>query len=95
MKPNDLKNTMPYKVGDTALFCVQKKKKKRKEKQRKKRKSFKAETIKRLSPRPKCYYFTHSRAIPWWPTILFSVPRLSPYGNPFCRPCLNDIGNIK
>ena len=28
----------------------------------KKRKSFKAETIKRLSPRSKCYCFSHSRA---------------------------------
>ena len=28
---------------------------------RKKRKSFKAKTIKRLSPRSKCYYFSHSR----------------------------------
>ena len=31
-------------------------------KKRKKRKSFKAKTIKRLSPRSKCYYFSHSRA---------------------------------
>ena len=30
--------------------------------QRKKRKGFKAETIKRLSPRLKCYCFSHSRA---------------------------------
>ena len=30
-------------------------------KQRKKRKSFKAETIKRLSPRSTCYCFSHSR----------------------------------
>ena len=29
---------------------------------RKKRKSFKAKTIKRLSPRSRCYYFSHSRA---------------------------------
>ena len=34
----------------------------KKGKQRKKRKSFKAETIKRLSPRSKCYCFSHSRA---------------------------------
>ena len=33
--------------------------KNKKEKQRKKRKSFKAETIKRLSPRSKCYYFSN------------------------------------
>ena len=36
--------------------------KKKKGKQRKKGKSFKAETIKRLSPRSKCYCFSHSRA---------------------------------
>ena len=41
------------------LFCVARKKK---WKQRKKRKSFKAETIKRLSPRSKCYCFSYSRA---------------------------------
>ena len=41
------------------LFCVAK----RKEwKQREKRKGFKAETIKRLSPRLKLYCFSHSRA---------------------------------
>ena len=33
----------------------------KKMKQRKKRKSFKAETIKRLSPKSKCYCFSHSR----------------------------------
>ena len=58
--------------------------KKKKEKQREKRKTFKEETIKRLSPRSKCYCFRHSRASriqkiflvgqPWWPTILVSVP---------------------
>ena len=36
--------------------------KKKKGKQRKQRKSFRAETIKRLSLRSKCYYFSHSRA---------------------------------
>ena len=36
------------------LFCAEKK-------ARQKRKSFKAETIKRLSPRSKCYYISHSR----------------------------------
>ena len=36
--------------------------KKKKGKQRKNRKSFKAETIKKLSPRSKCCYFSHSRA---------------------------------
>ena len=40
------------------LFCVAKRKKGSKEK---KRKSFKAETIKRLSPRSKYYCFSHSR----------------------------------
>ena len=41
------------------FFAQQKEKKKTKEK---KRKIFKAETIKRLSPRSKCYCFSHSRA---------------------------------
>ena len=36
--------------------------KKKKGKQWEKRKTFKAETIKRLSPRSKCYCFSHSRA---------------------------------
>ena len=40
------------------LFCVAKKKER---KRKEKRKSFKAETIKMLSPRSKCYYFSHSR----------------------------------
>ena len=44
---------------DPPLFCVAKRKK---ENQRKKTESLKAETIKRLSPRSKCYYFSHSRA---------------------------------
>ena len=35
--------------------------KKRKGEQRGKRKTFKTETIKRLSPRSKCYFFSHSR----------------------------------
>ena len=35
--------------------------KNKKEKQKKKRKNWKAETIKRLSPRSKCYCFSHSR----------------------------------
>ena len=42
-----------------SLFCVAKKKKGR---ERQKRKGFKAETIKRLSPRSKYYCFRHSRA---------------------------------
>ena len=36
--------------------------KKKKGRQKQKRKCFKAETIKRLSPRSKYYYFSHSRA---------------------------------
>ena len=65
---------------DTLTFLLSKKKK---GKQRKKWNSFKAETIKRLSPRSKCYCFSHSTASkiqkiflvsqPWCPTILFSV----------------------
>ena len=56
--------------------------KKRRETKKKKDKSFKAETIKRLSPRSKCYCFSYSRAPriqiffvvqPWWPTLLFNV----------------------
>ena len=54
-----------FKAGDTRgargarpLFCVSKRKKGNKEK----RKSFKIEAIKRLSPRSKFYYFSHSRA---------------------------------
>ena len=56
--------------------------KNKKWKQRKK-KSLKAETIKRLSQRSKCYFFSHSRASrnflvgqPKRLTILFSVPWL-------------------
>ena len=83
-----------YRAGDTGrageghppsppppFFLCSKKKKGR---QREKRKTFKPETIKRLSPRSKCYCFCHSRASriqkiylvgqPWWPTILLSVP---------------------
>ena len=41
------------------LFCVAKRKKLNKGK---KGKSFKAETIKRLPPKSKCYCFSHSRA---------------------------------
>ena len=36
--------------------------KRKKGRQREKRKDFKAETMKRLSPRSKCYCFSHSRA---------------------------------
>ena len=43
---------------DPPLFCVAKRKK---ENKGKKRKYLKVETIKRLSPRSKCYYFSHSR----------------------------------
>ena len=42
-----------------SFFCVTKRKKGNKGK---KRKSFKVETIKRLSPKSKCYCFSHSRA---------------------------------
>ena len=42
-----------------ALFCVAKRKNGNKGKSRK---DFKAEAIKRLSPRLKCYCFSHSRA---------------------------------
>ena len=55
-------NTGSAKLGgehDPLTFLRSKKKK---EKERKKRKTFKAETIKRLSPRSKCYCFSHSRA---------------------------------
>ena len=48
-----------YTHTHTHTFLCSKKKKGR---QREKRKGFKAETIKRLSPRSKCYCFNHSRA---------------------------------
>ena len=50
--------------------------KKKKWKQRKARKTFKAETIKRLSLRSKLYCLSHSRTSSHhgWLTILFSVP---------------------
>ena len=60
-------------------FIAQQKKKKR---ENKGKKEFKVENIKRLSPRSKCYFISHSRATriqnflvdqPWWPTMLFSV----------------------
>ena len=66
------------------LFSTFLRSKKKKRETKKKRKGcFKAETIKRLSPRSKCYCFSHSRASriqlffvgqPRQPTILFSVP---------------------
>ena len=46
--------------GHSAATFLQPKRKK--ENKRKKRKTFKAETIKRLSPSSKCYCFSHSRA---------------------------------
>ena len=54
------------------LFCVAK----RKNGNKAKRKTFKAETIKRLSLRSKLYCLNHSRTSSHhgWPTILFSVP---------------------
>ena len=51
--------TQPPPPPPPQLFCVTKKKKR---KQRKARKTFKAETIKRLSPRSKLYCLSHSRA---------------------------------
>ena len=44
--------------------------KKKKGRQREKRKGFKAETIKRLSPRSKYYCFSHSRASRIWKFFL-------------------------
>ena len=67
-------------------------KEKEKREERKKRTIFKAETIERLSPRSKCYCFSHSRVSRilvgqlWWPTILFSVPWPIRLWNPFCQP---------
>ena len=49
----------PGGLAPTPTFLLTKQKK---EKQMKKRKSFKAETIKRLSSRSKCYCFSQSRA---------------------------------
>ena len=61
-----------------------------------KKKTFKAETIKRLSPRSKCYclailerleFKDFSVGHSWWPTVLVSVPWPLHFGNPFRRPC--------
>ena len=70
--------------GHSATTFLQAKRKK--ENKGKKRKTFKAETIKRLSPSSKCYCFSHSRASkiqfffffgqPCWTTVLASVPWL-------------------
>ena len=49
-------------IATTTTFLSRKMDKKIKGKQMKKRKSFKAETIKRLSPMSKCYCFRLSRA---------------------------------
>ena len=71
--------------------------KKKKGRQRRKRKGFKAETIKRLSPRSKCYCFNHSRASRIRKFFLsvnhggrhyFSVSDGRPLWNPFRRPCV-------
>ena len=54
-----------YKAGDTRGPYTQTflgSKKKKREIKKKNERSFKAETIKRLSPRSKCYCFSHSRA---------------------------------
>ena len=74
---------------------------KRKGKQRK-IESFKAETIKKLSPRPKCYYFSHSRAPriqtfflvsqSRWPAGTFQCSMTPPPWNPFRSPC--EISNM-
>ena len=74
---------------------------KRKGKQRK-IESFKAETIKKLSPRPKCYYFSHSRAPriqtfflvsqSRWPAGTFQCSMAPPPWNPFRLPC--EISNM-
>ena len=53
--------TPPPPPPRSTFLRSKKKKKKRKEKQRKK-KDFKAETIKRLSPRSKRYNLSHARA---------------------------------
>ena len=69
------------------FFWVAKMKKKR---QSKKRKSFKAKTIKKLSPWSKCYFFNHSRAYIIKPTIMADntcqCPMAPPLWNPFRRP---------
>ena len=68
---------------------------KKKRETKKKRKSFQAETIKRLSPRSKCYCFSHSRAsriqklslsAKRGPTILFSIPWSLHFGILFVGP---------
>ena len=63
---------------------------------------FKAETIKKLSPRPKCYYFSHSRtpriqtfflvSHSRWPASTFQCSMAPPLWNPFRWPC--EISNI-
>ena len=78
---NEYKKQMCYKENTRLVeacpsnFWRSEKKKKR---QRKKRKGFEASTIKSLSLRSKCYYFSHSRAsriqkFSLFITILFSV----------------------
>ena len=62
-------------------------------KKRKKRKSFKAKTIKRLSPRSKYYCSSHSRAsriqkIFLSANIPFQCSMAPPLWNPFRRPCV-------
>ena len=70
--------------------------KQKKGKQKKKRKGFKTVAIKRLSPRPKCYYFNHSRASRIQKFFLsanhgsrqyVSFPMAPPLWNPFRWPC--------
>ena len=66
---------------------------------RKKRNSFKAETIKRLSPSTKCYCFSHYRAsiIQKFPNMVadntFHCFMAPPLWNSFHRPWKNNFGN--
>ena len=74
----------------------------KKKRETKKIESFKAETIKKLSPRPKCYYFSHSRAPriqtfflvsqSRWPAGTFQCSMALPPWNPFRPPC--EISNM-
>ena len=65
-------------------FCIAKRKK-----GHKKRKSFKAETIERLSPSSKCYCLSHSRVarIQKFKST-FQCSMAPPYWDLFRRPCL-------
>ena len=72
------------------FFCSKKNREKRK-----KRKSFKAKTIKRLSPRSKCYCFSYSRASRIQKFFLstdipFQCSMAPPLWNRFRWPCLSE-----